>query len=240
MMTAVFPLFFVALATAAGLSGSAAALALRVRERDLGDPGRPDGPGDGRRSPTCARARSASSRRSSRSASPRRRRSTSPRAERWAFALAIFVIGNVAVTSSLAFYNALLPAVAQPHEIDRVSTAGFGLGYLGGGLLLAANLAMISAPERFGIPDAGTAVRLSFVSVAVWWALFSLPLLRSVKEPVARVEPGEDASRGPAARGARAARRDVPRAARTTRTPACCCSPSWSTTTPSTPSSRWA
>jgi len=116
--------------------------------------------------------------------------------ERWATALTVFVIGNVAVTSSLAFYNALLPAVAQPHEIDRVSMAGFGLGYLGGGLLLAANLAMISAPARFGIPDEGTAVRLSFVSVAVWWALFSLPLLRRVKEPVARLEPGEDASRG--------------------------------------------
>jgi UMF1 family MFS transporter len=116
--------------------------------------------------------------------------------ERWALALTIFVIGNVAVTSSLAFYNALLPAVAEAHEIDRVSMAGFGLGYLGGGLLLAANLAMISSPTRFGIPDEGTAVRLSFVSVAVWWALFSLPLLRRVKEPVARVEPGEDASRG--------------------------------------------
>jgi len=116
--------------------------------------------------------------------------------ERWALALTIFVIGNVAVTSSLAFYNALLPAVAQPHEIDRVSMAGFGLGYLGGGLLLAANLAMISAPQRFGIADADSAIRLSFVSVAVWWALFSLPLLRRVREPAARVEPGEDASRG--------------------------------------------
>jgi MFS transporter, UMF1 family len=115
-------------------------------------------------------------------------------AERWALALAIFVIGNIAVTSSLAFYNALLPAVARPDEIDRVSTAGFGLGYLGGGLLLAANLAMISAPERFGIPDADTAVRLSFVSVAVWWALFSLPLLRQVKEPATRLERPEEAS----------------------------------------------
>jgi UMF1 family MFS transporter len=117
-------------------------------------------------------------------------------AERWALALTVFVIGNIAVTSSLAFYNALLPAVARPAEIDRVSTAGFGLGYLGGGLLLAANLAMISAPHRFGIADEGTAVRLSFVSVGVWWALFSIPLLRRVKEPEARLEPGEAAVRG--------------------------------------------
>jgi UMF1 family MFS transporter len=112
-------------------------------------------------------------------------------AERWGLALAIFVVGNIAVTSSLAFYNALLPAVARPDEVDRVSTAGFGLGYLGGGLLLAANLAMISAPQRFGIPDENTAVRLSFASVAVWWALFSLPVLRQVPEPAARLEPGE-------------------------------------------------
>lgn len=117
-------------------------------------------------------------------------------AERWGLALAIFVIGNVAVTSSLAFYNSLLPAVARPDEIDRVSTAGFGLGYLGGGLLLAANLAMISAPARFGIPDQATAVRLSFVSVAVWWALFSLPVLLRVKEPTTRLEPGEGATKG--------------------------------------------
>jgi UMF1 family MFS transporter len=116
--------------------------------------------------------------------------------EHWPLALAIYVIGSIAVTSSLAFYNALLPSVAQPHEIDRVSTAGFGLGYLGGGLLLAANLAMVSAPQRFGIPDDATAVRLSFASVAVWWALFSIPVLRRVAEPVARKTSGESGAAG--------------------------------------------
>jgi UMF1 family MFS transporter len=115
--------------------------------------------------------------------------------ERWAFALTVFVIGNIAVTASLAFYNALLPAVARPDEVDRVSTAGFAVGYLGGGLLLAANMAMISAPQRFGIADASHAVRLSFVSVGVWWALFSIPVLLRVREPRPRVEPG-DASGG--------------------------------------------
>ncbi len=113
--------------------------------------------------------------------------------ERWAFALTVFVVGNVAVTASLAFYNALLPSIARPDEVDRVSTAGFALGYLGGGLLLAANLAMITAPERFGIADATTAIRLSFVSVAVWWALFSIPVLRQVQEPPPRLEAGEPA-----------------------------------------------
>ena len=114
----------------------------------------------------------------------------------WAFALTTFVVGNVAVTSSLAFYNALLPAVARPDEVDRVSTAGFALGYLGGGLLLAVNLAMIAAPERFLLPDPGAAVRLSFLSVAVWWALFSIPLFRRVREPLPRLEAGESAAEG--------------------------------------------
>jgi UMF1 family MFS transporter len=109
----------------------------------------------------------------------------------WVFALATFVVGKVAVTSSLAFYNALLPAVARPDEVDRVSTAGFALGYLGGGFLLAVNLAMIADPGRFGIPDAFTAVRLSFLTVAVWFALFSIPLFRHVEEPVRRLEEGE-------------------------------------------------
>jgi UMF1 family MFS transporter len=116
--------------------------------------------------------------------------------ERWGLALAVFVLGNVAVTASLAFYNSLLPSVARPDEVDRVSTAGFAVGYLGGGLLLAANLAMISAPQRFGIADEGAAVRLSFVSVGVWWALFSLPVLRQVKEPPPRFEAGETPGQG--------------------------------------------
>jgi UMF1 family MFS transporter len=109
----------------------------------------------------------------------------------WALALGVFVLGNVAVTASLAFYNALLPSIAKADEVDRVSTAGFALGYLGGGLLLALNLAMVSAPERFGLADAGTAVRLSFASVGVWWALFSLPVLLRVREPRPRLEAGE-------------------------------------------------
>ena len=116
--------------------------------------------------------------------------------EHWAMALTVYVIGSIAVTSSLAFYNSLLPSVAQPHEIDRVSTGGFGLGYLGGGLLLALNLAMVSAPQRFGIPDVTTAVRLSFASVAVWWALFSIPVFRRVGEPLSRKQTRETASRG--------------------------------------------
>ena len=69
----------------------------------------------------------------------------------WQLALWLFVIGNVAVTSSLAFYNSLLPQIASRDEVDRVSTAGFALGYLGGGLLLALNFLMVWSPARFGL-----------------------------------------------------------------------------------------
>ncbi len=195
IMTAVFPLFFVTIATKAGLAEAAAgsrfafASAISVILVGLTGPvmgAVADLRASKKRFLATFIAIGVASAAALFFATP----------ERWAMALAIFVIGSVAVTSSLAFYNALLPAVARPHEIDRVSTAGFGLGYLGGGLLLAANLAMIAAPARFGIPDMDTAVRLSFVSVAIWWALFSMPLLRRVQEPVARVEPGEDTSRG--------------------------------------------
>ncbi len=109
----------------------------------------------------------------------------------WVLATVLFVIGNVGVTSTLAFYNSLLPHVARPDEVDRVSTAGFALGYLGGGILLALNLFTIQSPERFGLADKGAAMRLSFLSAAVWWALFSIPLFLRVSEPVRRLQPGE-------------------------------------------------
>jgi len=103
--------------------------------------------------------------------------------ETWPIALTVFVLGNVAVTASLAFYNSLLPSIASPDEVDRVSTAGFALGYLGGGVLLALNFAMIKDPGRFGIADQTTAMRVSFASVGLWWAIFSLPILLRVREP---------------------------------------------------------
>ena len=81
--------------------------------------------------------------------------------------------------------------------MDRVSTAGYALGYLGGGLLLAINLAWILFPGTFGLADAEVATRLSFVSVAVWWLGFSLPLFRRVPEPPRRLERDEDAGLNP-------------------------------------------
>jgi UMF1 family MFS transporter len=101
----------------------------------------------------------------------------------WRFALLMFVVGNIGVSGAFTFYDSLLPHIAKRDELDRVSSAGYALGYLGGGLLLAINLLWIAKPQWFGIPDAGTATRLSFLSVAIWWALFSIPLFRRVPEP---------------------------------------------------------
>ena len=114
----------------------------------------------------------------------------------WLLAAVLFGIGNVGFTASLTFYDSLLPHIARPHEIDRVSTAGYAFGYLGGGLLLAMNVAWILSPATFGLRDAGQASRLSFLSVAVWWGLFSVPLFRRVAEPDVRV--GSGARSGPA------------------------------------------
>lgn len=117
----------------------------------------------------------------------------------WLLGAGLFIVANVGASGSFVFYDALLPHVAPEEELDRTATSAFALGYLGGGLLLALNLAWILRPAWFGMPEDGTLpTRLAFVSVAVWWALFSIPLLRKVDEPPRRVDPGED----PAARAA--------------------------------------
>src|SRR6185503_10213126 len=101
----------------------------------------------------------------------------------WLLAAVLFVVANIGVSGSFVFYDSLLPHVAEDAEMDRVSSAGYALGYLGGGVLLAVNLAWILKPEWFGLADAGVASRLSFVSVAIWWLVFAIPLFRKVPEP---------------------------------------------------------
>ena len=98
-------------------------------------------------------------------------------------ASALFFIGNIGVSGSLVFYDSLLPHVAKPEETDRVSSAGYAMGYISGGVLLAINLAWILQPAMFGFADTVAAIRASFVAVALWWAAFSIPLMRGVPEP---------------------------------------------------------
>jgi UMF1 family MFS transporter len=117
----------------------------------------------------------------------------------------LFILIMVGVAGSYVFYEALLPHIAGPGEIDRVSTAGYAIGYLGGGVLLALNLAWIQLPGLFGLPsgpglddsEATLPARLAFLSVAAWWGLFSVPLFRKVPEPPARIEPDERAGESP-------------------------------------------
>jgi MFS transporter, UMF1 family len=111
----------------------------------------------------------------------------------------LFTLSLIGAAGSFVFYEALLPHIAGPGEIDQVSTAGYAMGYIGGGLLLALNLAWIQKPAWFGLPSGpdispslGTLpVRLAFLSVAAWWLIFSIPLFRRVPEPAARLEQDE-------------------------------------------------
>jgi UMF1 family MFS transporter len=97
----------------------------------------------------------------------------------------LFFVGNIGVSGSTVFYDSLLPHVAKAGETDRVSSAGYAMGYLSGGLLLLLNLAWILYPGAFGFGSSVSAIRASFVSVAIWWAVFSIPLFRNVPEPPA-------------------------------------------------------
>jgi UMF1 family MFS transporter len=103
----------------------------------------------------------------------------------------VFVLGNIGVSGSLVFYDSMLPSVATPEETDRVSSAGYALGYLGGGVLLVLNLAWVLQPQTFGLSGTVAAIKLSFASVGVWWLLFMIPLLRRVPEPPAATSRGE-------------------------------------------------
>ena len=116
----------------------------------------------------------------------------------WLLAAVLFILANIGANGSFVFYDSLLPHVARPDEINRVSTGGYALGYLGSGMLLALNLAWIQKPEWFGLPhgpdltpaQATLPTRLAFLSVAIWWLLFSIPLLRRVAEPPRLAPPG--------------------------------------------------
>ncbi len=113
----------------------------------------------------------------------------------WMYAAMLFAVANIGVGASLVFYDSLLPHIAALVEIDRVSTAGFAIGFIGGGILLVVNLAWILSPSTFGLADTVAAIKLSFVSVGIWWLVFSIPLFRRVPEPPAAPE-AEDAGRG--------------------------------------------
>ena len=107
----------------------------------------------------------------------------------WLLASLLFIFAKLGFNGANVFYDALLPHVAKEEDVDAVSTRGYAMGYLGGGILLAINVVMIQMlPGTWG-------PRLSFFSVAIWWLLFSIPIFRIVPEPQnisTRLAPGEN------------------------------------------------
>lgn len=100
----------------------------------------------------------------------------------WLAASFLYIAASLGFWGSNQFYDSLLVDVAEESEYDLVSGYGYSLGYLGGGLLFAVNVLMVTKPALFGIADASQAVRLSFLSVGVWWLVFTIPVLLFVRE----------------------------------------------------------
>lgn len=108
--------------------------------------------------------------------------------------LLLVMLACAGFSGSLVFYDAYLPEIAEPHEHDRISARGYTMGYIGSVLLLAINLLMVMKPGLFGIPDRdGLPARITFLTVAVWWAGFaqvtfrSLPRERGTRRPQGHV-----------------------------------------------------
>jgi UMF1 family MFS transporter len=100
----------------------------------------------------------------------------------WLSAAVLFVLGTMGFNGGIVFSDSLQLDVAEPQDFDRVSAFGYSLGYLGGGLLFLVNVLMVQHPDWFGLADASQAVRVAFLTVAVWWLVFTIPLMRSVRE----------------------------------------------------------
>lgn len=100
----------------------------------------------------------------------------------WLAALILYMFAMIGFSGSNIFYDALILDVANFKQVDLVSSFGFALGYLGGGILFAVNVLMVSYPDFFGFANSAEAVRASFITVAIWWAVFSIPLFLYVKE----------------------------------------------------------
>ncbi|WP_373999326.1 MFS transporter [Bdellovibrio bacteriovorus] len=101
----------------------------------------------------------------------------------WLTAMVAYGIAMAAFNAASVFYDSLLPYVAQGRMMDYASSLGYAMGYLGGGVLFLVNVLMYLFPATFGISDGVEAVKISFVTVAIWWLVFSIPLAKNVPEP---------------------------------------------------------
>jgi UMF1 family MFS transporter len=103
----------------------------------------------------------------------------------WRLAAGIYVLSIIGFSGANIFYDSLILNVTSKQRIDFVSALGFSLGYLGGGVLFALNVAMVLSPQTFGLSGQNEAVRISFFLVAIWWGVFSIPIFFFVHEPKA-------------------------------------------------------
>ena len=100
----------------------------------------------------------------------------------WPIALLVYIFATIGFSGANTFYDSLLPSVSNEKTVDYVSALGYALGYLGGGILIVINFLMLSSPESFGLADETAAIQWSFISVGIWWALFSIPIMLFVEE----------------------------------------------------------
>ncbi|HOE90270.1 MAG TPA: MFS transporter, partial [Sphaerochaeta sp.] len=100
----------------------------------------------------------------------------------WVLAVLYYSLALVGFSGANTFYDGLLPSVASEKKVDYVSSLGYSLGYIGGGLLFLVNVLMYLNPHWFGLPDEATAIRVSFVIVGIWWLVNTIPLWLWVKE----------------------------------------------------------
>ena len=101
----------------------------------------------------------------------------------WKLATLIYILATIGFMSGNIFYDSLLTNVAKKKDWNSVSSLGYAFGYLGGGLLFLVNVMMYLNPQSFGIPDQATAIKISFITVAIWWVIFTIPIILFVPEP---------------------------------------------------------
>jgi UMF1 family MFS transporter len=102
----------------------------------------------------------------------------------WQMGLLLYFLSQVMMNFCLGFSSSLLPHVARQDDMNRVSSLAYAMGYVGGGVLLALNTALYLFSGKLGI-ESGFAVRIAFLSVGIWWVLFTLPVMLNVPEPAA-------------------------------------------------------
>ena len=107
----------------------------------------------------------------------------------WVTAMLVYVFACIGFSGGNVFYDSLLINVSSDQDRNRVSALGYSLGYLGGGFLFVLNVAMYQSPEFFGLKSITEAVLFSFLSVSIWWGVFSIPIFKYVNEnPINKVE----------------------------------------------------